>query len=568
MSVVGKKRPRSNYYRRLRYNLFLFMLLVVCLPLPIVAGTIYGYYQTYVRTTVEQNLKGVVEKRSTAIEVFLAERVSYLQTLSHIRCLNPRTGQSDLAGLFAIVKPLSDSFVDMGIINAQGQQIAYVGPFDLKGKDYSDSVWFQHVRKNSFYISDVFLGYRNIPHLAIAVQGGGPGSAWYLRATINTETLKRLISSGRMGAMRDAYLFRSDKTQQFHLGGSKSIDPSTITLPEPGEIAVGSVYTVADHRMLTAIGWLNGKRWLLMVAEDPTSEFVSLDQARRAGLFLFFTAIIIVGVVSFYAAHWIVKKIQLADRQKDLIQERMSRTSKLVSLGKMAAGLAHEINNPLAVINESAGYAKEVMSLAAAKGQPLNEEQRQEILTVFDDITAECFRGKDITQRLLGFARGADAKILDVDVNKLAGDLLKSYARLMTKTGKVRVVEQLDRNLPNIKTDPSQLQQVLINLIDNAIHFISDVTGIVTVITEARPDSVIIKIQDNGPGMPESVKERLFDPFFTTKPVGQGTGLGLAICYGIVKKLGGEIFVDSEEGKGATFTIQLPLSPPLEEVQS
>ncbi len=561
--------PRMNYYQRLKWNLFLFMLMVVCLPLPIVAGTIYRYYQTYVRTTVEQNLKAVVEKRRTAIEVFLSERVAYLQTLAHIRCVNPRSGQRGLEYLFSVVKPLSDSFVDMGMIDHRGRQIAYVGPFDLKGKDYSDSLWFQQVRKSGVYISDVFLGFRHIPHLAIAVRGAGDGPPWYLRATINTETFKRLISSGQVGAIRDAYLYKSDKTLQLHQGGSKPIDPATITLPRPGEISVGTVTTVDGHRMLTAVGWLNHNRWLLLVAEDPTSEFVSLYQARRVGLFLFFIAVVVIGAITFYAAHWIVRKIQVADRQKDMIQEHMSRTGKLVSLGKMAAGLAHEINNPLAIISESAGYAKEVMDMAEAQGRPLTPEQRREIYTALDDIIKESFRGKDITQQLLGFARGPDAKIMEVDINKLVGELLKSYARILTKTGKVRVVDRFDRNMPIIKTDPSQLQQVLINLIDNAIHFTKERGGLITLSTEAHADHVLIKVTDDGPGIPENIKKRLFDPFFTTKPVGQGTGLGLAICYGIVKKLGGEIFVESgEEGKGSTFTVKLPHSPPLEEVPS
>ena len=562
------RRPLLNYYQRLKWNTFLFMLLVVCLPLPIVAGTIYRYYQTYVRTTVEQNLKGVVEKRREAIEVFLAERVSYLQTISHMPCLGPQEGQKGLEYLFSIVKPRSSSFVDMGMIDAQGRQTAYVGPYDLAGKDYSGAVWFQEVRKKGVYISDVFLGYRNIPHLAIAVQGTGRGDPWYLRATINTDTFKRLMRSGQVGAMRDASLFNREKNLQLHLGDGQSIDPETITLPPVGTISVSDVYTLADRRMLTAVGWLNESRWLLLVAEDPTSEFVSLHHARQVGLYLFFTAVLIVAVVTYYAAHWIVRKIQVADREKDLIQEHLARTSKLVSLGKMAAGLAHEINNPLAIISESAGYAKEVMDMAEAKGRPLSPEQKREIQTVFDDIISESFRGKDITQRLLGFARGVEAKIVDVDVNKLAAELLRYYARILVKTGNVRVVEQFDRSIPLIRTDPSQLQQVLINLLDNAIHFTAEKGGMVTVSTEAQPNIVRIKVSDNGPGMTESVKQRIFDPFFTTKPVGKGTGLGLAICYGIIKKLGGEIYVDSEEGQGAVFTLQLPLTPPTEEVQS
>jgi two-component system NtrC family sensor kinase len=569
MNTPESRQPYQRYYQRLKYTIFLLMLLVVCIPLSIVAGTIYNYYQTYVRTTVEQNLKGVVEKRRTAIEVFLAERVAYLQTLANINCLTSGHRPKGIWNLFAVINQVSDSFVDLGIITEDGKQTAYVGPYDLKGRNYFGVEWFKQVSQNGLYISDVFMGYRNVPHLAIGVRGSDSKAppAWFLRATINTETFKRLMKSGILGATRDAYLYKYDCSLQLHQGKSLPIDTSTMQLPDYGKVSVGQVSTVDNHTMLTAIGWLNQNRWLLVVAEDPTSEFVSLFHARRVGLYLFFIAIAVVGVVAFYTSHWIVRKIHLADNQRDMIQEHMSRTSRLVSLGKMAAGLAHEINNPLAIISESAGYAKEVMDMADEKGLPLSAEQRQEIYTVFEDIVSESFRGKEITQRLLGFARGVDAKIVEVDLNKMAGDLIKYYARILTKAGKVKVMHQFDRNMPTIRTDPSQVQQVLINLIDNAIHFSSQNGGTVTVITEAYKNYVKIMVNDNGPGIPENIKERLFDPFFTTKPVGQGTGLGLAICYGIAKKLGGEIYADSVEGVSTTFTIQLPMIPPSKEMK-
>ncbi len=557
------KALKLNYYQRLKWNIFALMLLVVCIPLPIVAGTIYHYYHTFVRASVEDNLEGVVAKRREAIEVFLAERVSYLRTLSRLGALGPQAGQEGLEPVFAMIKPLSPSFVDMGIIDAQGRQVAYVGPYDLAGKSYSGALWFRQVRRQGVYISDVFLGYRNVPHLAIAVRGPGRGSPWYLRATINTETIKRLMRSSRAGTRRDAYLFKRNRELQLHLGQREPVDPGTIVFPPRERIQVGTVRTAGGHQLLTAAGWLNRGRWLLLVAEDPDSEFVSLFHARRVGLYLFFTSVLLVAVLAYYTALWIARKVEAADREKDLIQERLAQTSKLISLGKMAAGLAHEINNPLAIISESAGYAMEVMDQA---GRELDRDRRREVRTALEDIVSEAFRGKDITQRLLGFARKVEAKIVEVDINQVAADLLKYYARILAKTGKARLGSRFDPHLPGIRTDPGQVQQVLINLIDNAIHFTSRSGGRIFLSTESRPGGVRIRVQDNGPGMPPGVKDKIFDPFFTTKPVGEGTGLGLAICYGIVKKLGGEIYVDSEEGRGATFTIELPLAPP-EEVQ-
>jgi two-component system NtrC family sensor kinase len=559
---------KLDYYQKLKWNIVISIVLVVTIPLPIVTGTLYSYYRTYVRSTVISNLKGVVAKRCAAIELFLDERVAFLKTLSQTKDISELGMQKNLEYIFSIVKPQFGSFVDMGLINQDGMQSAYVGPYPLLGKNYQDTTWFQEARKKGLYISDIFLGYRQVPHLAIAVEVAKGASPRYLRATINTDTFQKLLQSGQMGPPRDAYIVnRSRQIQilQVYAGNREVIDPESIALPEHNDILISEARTIHGQKILTASTWLNQDRWVLVVAEDPTSEFISLFHARRVALILFAIIILSMGALSYYGAQWIVRKIQQADIEKDMVQEQLMQTNKLVSLGKMAAGLAHEINNPLAIINESANYAKEIMQVRPAKGDVPPENRQRELNTALDDIIEEAFKAKDITQRLLGFARKVEAKIEEVDINKLLSDLLKYYGRVITKAGNVRIVENFDPGLTTIRTDPSQLQQVIINLIDNAIYFTSKEGGEVGVVTEKLDSSVNISVSDNGPGLKPGVKQRIFDPFFTTKPVGKGTGLGLAICYGIVKKLGGDIFVESEEDKGAIFTVQLPLSPLKEE---
>ena len=561
-------KSKLNYYQKLKWNIVISILLVVTIPLPIVAGTLYSYYRTYVRSTVINNLKGVVSKRCAAIELFLDERVAFLKTLSQTKDISELGMQKNLEYIFSIVKPQFGSFVDMGLINQNGLQSAYVGPYPLLGKNYQDTTWFQEVRKKGSYISDIFLGYRKVPHLAIAVEVTKGGSTRYLRATINTDTFQKLLQSGQMGTPRDAYIVnrnRQIQILQVYAGNREVIDPDSIALPQQNDILISEARTVHGQKILTASTWLNQDRWVLVVAEDPTSEFISLFHARRVALLLFAIIVISMGGLSYYGAQWIVRKIQQADIQKDMVQEQLMQTNKLVSLGKMAAGLAHEINNPLAIINESANYAKEIMQVTPAKGDVPPESQQKELNTALDDIIQEVFKAKDITQRLLGFARKVEAKIEEVDINKLLSDLLKYYGRVITKTGNVRMIENFDPRLTTIRTDPSQLQQVIINLIDNAIYFTSKEGGEVEIVTEKLDSGVKISVRDNGPGLKPGVKQRIFDPFFTTKPVGKGTGLGLAICYGLVKKLGGDIFVESEEHKGAVFSVLLPLSPHKEE---
>jgi two-component system NtrC family sensor kinase len=559
---------KLNYYQKLKWNIVIFIVLVVTIPLPIVAGTLYNYYRTYVRSTVVSNLKGVVAKRCAAIDLFLDERVAFLKTLSQTKDISELGMQENLEYIFSIVKPQYGSFVDMGLINQDGVQSAYVGPYPLLGKDYRDTTWFQEVRKKGWDISDIFLGYRKVPHLAIAVEVGKGASPRYLRATINPNTFQKLLQSAQMGTARDAYIVnrnREIQILQVYAGNREVVDPESIAFPEEEDILISEARSIHGQKILTASTWLNQDRWVLVVAEDPTSEFISLFHARQVALILFAIILISMGPLSYYGAQWIVRKIQQADIEKDMVQEQLMQTNKLVSLGKMAAGLAHEINNPLAIINESASYAKEIMQVVPAKGDVLPEDRQKELDTALDDIIQEAFKAKDITQRLLGFARKVEAKIEEVDINKLLSDLFKYYGRVISKARNVRIIEHLDPRLGTIRTDPSQLQQVIMNLIDNAIYFTSKEGGEVRLVTEKLDSGVKISVSDNGPGLKPGVKQKIFDPFFTTKPVGQGTGLGLAICYGIVKKLGGDIFVESEEDKGAVFSVHLPLSPHKEE---
>ncbi len=548
----------TDYYRRLRRRIIGSMVLGLCLSLLVVGGTIFYYYNTYVRATITANLKSIAEKRSEAIDVFLSERVSNLKACSRLALRDLAHPQSRLSQLFEVLRSLNQIYVDIGMIRADGRQFAYVGPYDLLGKNYRDSRWFQEVLLRKTYVSDVFLGYRNVPHIAIAILEEEDGAPWILRVTIDTETIRRLLQSARLGADRDAYILNMAGEIQIHAGKRERIASETVSVPAPGTVKVAEARTVSGVKLLTAASRLNDGRWTLVVAEDPESEFVSLYNARKAALVLCIFLAGLMGVLSVYVSRWIVGRIEAADKQKDMVHQQVVQTGKLIALGKMAAGLAHEINNPLAIISESAGYAKELLDMACSQEAGCPAETRAEVQTALADIIEQSFRGKDITQRLLGFARRMEPKSTDVDLNHLLSDLLKYYARILAKGGKIKLVEKFDHRPCVVHTDPDQLQQVIINIIDNAIYFTSIRGGTITVGTKNVDGAVHVSVSDTGPGMKGSVKRKIFDPFFTTKPVGKGSGLGLAICFGIVKKLGGEIQVDSVEGWGTTFTIILP----------
>ena len=232
-------------------------------------------------------------------------------------------------------------------------------------------------------------------------------------------------------------------------------------------------------------------------------------------------------------------------------QEQLINTEKLASLGRMAAGVAHEINSPLTGIVTFAHLM--------LKRTPPENSQDIEDLNVIIDQAERCSK---IIKGLLGFSRKTASEKIRVDVNVLVENIL-SIVRNQAKFYNIAFDIQLDRTLPEITIDATQLQQVFINLLLNAADAMEE-KGKIKIASRPVEDAgstfVEVEFTDSGPGIPEENVSKIFEPFFTTKPVGKGTGLGLAVSYGIIKKHEGQIFVRSEPGRGASFFIRLPAS--------
>jgi two-component system NtrC family sensor kinase len=252
----------------------------------------------------------------------------------------------------------------------------------------------------------------------------------------------------------------------------------------------------------------------------------------------------------------VVKRIAKADQEKQLMDEQIIETGKLASLGEMAAGIAHEINNPVAIMVEEAGWIGDLLEEEEFKnGKNLDEFRR-----ALGQINTQGKRCKEITYKLLSFARKTDSRIQEVQVNKLLEEIITLLAQRAKYTNVV-VNTEFQWGLPPIRVSQSELQQVFLNLINNSLDAMEKQGGVINIVSRLQGDAIVVEVTDNGPGIPSANLSRIFDPFFTTKPVGRGTGLGLSICYGIIKKLGGDIEVESQVGEGTSFRVRIPLVP-------
>lgn len=236
----------------------------------------------------------------------------------------------------------------------------------------------------------------------------------------------------------------------------------------------------------------------------------------------------------------------ITERKK--MEEQLIVTDRLASIGELASGIAHELNNPLTSV---VGFSQLLLE------KDIPDDVKEDLRIIY----SEAQRTADVVKNLLTFARKHSAVKQMVNINSIVGKVLEIRA-YEQKVNNIQVNTQFASDLPEIMADYFQLQQVFLNIIINAEHFMIEAhqRGTLTITTEKAGTLVKASFADDGPGISKENLGHLFDPFFTTKEVGKGTGLGLSICHGIIAEHGGRIYAESELGKGATFVVELPIS--------
>jgi two-component system NtrC family sensor kinase len=245
--------------------------------------------------------------------------------------------------------------------------------------------------------------------------------------------------------------------------------------------------------------------------------------------------------------HFLIKDIE----QRRLMQKQMAQADKLASIGELSSGIAHEINNPLGII---LGYTQLLLR---------NEDNRSDRFNDLKTIEKHVKSCKAIVADLLNFARTSSPQREKFDIHAVIDDVI-SFVRHHSNLENIRINRAFAPALPTVLMDEKKIKQVLINLLMNAIHAVAP-QGTITLTTGLNDagNRISVEVADTGHGIKEQNLSRIFDPFFTTKPTGEGTGLGLSVSYGIVKGHGGNITVKSKHGRGAVFTLSLPLTPRL-----
>ncbi|MCB2227055.1 MAG: two-component sensor histidine kinase [Desulfarculaceae bacterium] len=551
-------RPAA-YYRTLTRLLVLFVMVVSLVPLIFSGAVILYEFDRAYQSKVEEHLEVLINKHRRTIDAFLTDRLADIRVLARSY---PVVTLNDPAFLRAKLSLLREEyggvFVDLGLVNPQGRQVAYAGPFNLTGADYATAQWFKQAQAGEHFISNVFAGLRGSPHFIVAAKKRLMGLDWLLKATIDFEAFNALVEKLRIGETGFAFIldrsgsFQTKPRQEVALSGGAWRELLRQPL-DGGKVTIVQRPDPVGREMIYAAAPLKNGSWVICAQQEKADAFSLLLGAQRMAIAIFVLGGIVIILVSLLLARRLVNRIAEADTQKEAMNEKMIEAGRLASIGELAAGIAHEINNPVAIMVEEAGWIEDLMS----EEGPLSEETLAEIQRAVQQIQEQGNRCKQITHKLLSFARKTDPTVKEVSLNGLAEEVIALVSQKSRYAG-VRLETELTKGLPRVAASPSELQQVLLNLVNNAVDAIDSEGGVVTVKSSPENGWVKLTVTDTGMGIAPANLARIFDPFYTTKPVGQGTGLGLSICYGIINKLGGEIKVTSAKGKGSTFVVLLP----------
>jgi two-component system, NtrC family, sensor kinase len=554
---------KSDYYRSLTRKMILTIIIVSVTPLILVGSIILYRFHVSYHEKVEAHLQELVLKHKQTIDNFLTEKLGDIRFLADTFSFDELKNASFLQDRMDLLqRSFGPVFVDLGVVNSQGLQVAYAGPFRLGEALYFEAEWFKKAMKTRYFISDVFLGLRGLPHFIVAVKDNWMGDPWILRATIDFVAFNDLVKNIRVGETGFAYILNRDgkfQTKPFFDITPKNEpyrDFLKIKEDDPQKVHIVERKDESGKKIIYVASFLKNGDWLLVYQQNHRDAYLDFYKTIIVAVIIMGFGALGIVFAALFLSKRMVRRISVADQEKEMMDKQMIETGKLASIGKLAAGIAHEINNPVAIMVEEAGWIKDLLEEEEfRKSENLNEFER-----ALNQIKTQGRRCKEITHKLLSFARKTDFRVQKTHINELIGELI-ALSEQRAKYAKITIHTDFQNDLPATYLAQSEMQQVLLNLINNAIDAMESHGGELIISThfEVEEGVIVIEVSDTGPGIPEANLSRIFEPFFTTKPVGKGTGLGLSICYGIIPKMGGRIDVKSVVDSGATFYIRIPV---------
>lgn len=536
------------------------MLLTPLVPVLIALGSGGYIFWNHSQQTLLDRLSLVSAKYAYIVDQYLDDCMGDLAMVGSE--LSPGTDSLALKRQLETLQAKRKEFVDIGVLDAEGTVRAYAGPALLKGSHISGGRWMQESLERGMSVSGVQSGQMGIPHVILARRVLLGETPFVLRVSLDPEVLNRMISELREDG---SDIFLINRKGEIIAGSGGQVLTLERELAEPGFLdRLGSTFYDQRSEAAYSSRIMRHTGWVLTVRKSMKS-FSSVSDAS-----LLFVAVFIIsgGIIVFLSSLYLTGYVQTVLRQRDeereKLREQLYRAGRLAELGEMAAGFAHEINNPLQIIKSDQAYIEMLLQdfkeNCGASESCANDIE--EIAGSIAQIRVQIDRCARITHSILGFGRAGAVEEQNIDLAKFIPDVLTMIQKKIQLSNIVLKVNINPAKLV-VHVDPGRLQQVLLNLLNNAIYAVQEpadgrVGELEIGCMPAGEDRVRIEIIDNGMGISPENQKLIFTPFFTTKPAGSGTGLGLSVCHGIVDSMNGVMDFTSVKGFGSTFFILLP----------
>ena len=557
LGMPVRENPHRDYFRNLRRRLQVGFVLALFIPLAILSAYFHFQFNITMKESGQSLLRTLAESQRITFDLFLQERLVNLFQLPHAGEMRVPPTAGEMNRWLQRLRESSEAFVDVGWLNPSGKQIGYAGPYpSLRGREYSDEEWFRTLKtqERDYHITDIYLGLRNKPHFTVAVRLSAEDDLCIIRATLDPDKLYTFLQTLRLGEGVESGLVNLEGEYQLvdpgmgKLLGTAGFVPPTLARSGSREVTEGS------DTHLVAYAWLEEVPWALIVRQPLRVAYAKMYRARRIMILGTVVLLMIILSVVWLATERLLRRAEATEEARASLKSQLIHAGKLASLGELAAGIAHEINNPLAIVSSESGFIRDMLD-PRFDMDATPEKIREEL----DQIDEAVQRATNITKKLLSFSRREQPRLVPTNLNRLMDEVVGGLKEGELRIADVELVRDYDPNLPDLLIDPDPLRQVFLNLLNNAQDAIQG-SGSITLGTQRNEETVRVTVRDTGKGMTSEEMERIFLPFYTTKEVGKGTGLGLSISSSLVDSMGGRIEAQSLPGAGSSFTVVLPIT--------
>lgn len=545
---------------KLRVNLIIILILISSVPLVLFAIVVYRKEADLVRKKVLSHLKSIVAQNSLMVDEFRLERMRDLSLLA--ATIEAHGGECDRIHLKLMHK---DRMIYKHIFFAdkEGRIRCKTGKGHLFERGLVNQAWFKAAAKGKPFMGELTSREGKDRYdllLSVPVRMANGTTIGVAGAIVDFDNIASIMKNTGIGQTGEIYILNKDgvflTSTQVEEGRSGERMEPELFAGYFKEVGPNEYIDYRGKKVVRVFKKLSDSNWYLVGEQDATEVFK--DVANLRNLFAGFVVLLIalITLIGYLISRKIVHLLKSAYEQKKELEIQVIQKDKLASMGLLTAGIAHELNTPLA----SALLYTQMLKEDARSTWPVALEK-------LSSIEGEIKRGSKIVKNLLDFSRQSQTDTVTTDVNEVLGKLLDISEQLCSDRG-IEIKRTFEKKLPLVKGNANILHQVFMNIVANAVDAMEK-GGTLSVLTRhiASLHKTVIEIQDTGTGIPEELLGDVFDPFFTTKPSGEGTGLGLAISYSMVRKMGGNIRATSTcatensypyQPTGTTFTIELP----------